>query len=230
MTITHGWDLSMNHGGFVELHNGEVSWFKYVTERAGAAKKSKEHGERVTFDKIKDRDLLGAARIAWWESFFWRILEERKPDFVGIENYAIDLGQGAHYIGEIGGVARLVLMIFGIPFRLHEPQTIKMFTAHNGTAGKNQMQRAVSKRWGTDFTSFNQPAQKGAKKGQDTTVSEDLSDATAIAKMVWTEVQLRRGDLRTNELHESEVRVFNRTTKAYPMNLLDREWIEKPKG
>ncbi len=229
MTIVQGWDLSMIHGGFVELLDGEVSWFKYVTDKAGAAKKSKEHGERLKLPtKIQDRDVMAALRIAWWERFIWQILEERKPDYVGIENYAIDLSQGAHYLGEIGGIARLILMLHAIPFRLHEPQTVKMFTAHNGNAGKNQMEKAVRERWGVDFRRFNQPLKEGAKKGQDTEVCEDLSDALAIAKMVWAEVRLRRGDIRTNELeHESEIRVFNRVTKAYPLNLLDRDWIQR---
>lgn len=232
MTVVHGWDLSLNHGGFVELLDGEVSWFRYATEKAGAANKSKEHGRRLKLPtKLNDKDVISALRLAWWEKFIWQMLEERKPNYVGIENYAIDLAQGAHYLGEIGGVARLILMMFGIPFRLHEPQTIKMFTAHNGNAGKNQMQAAVNKRWGIDFGEYNQPIKVGAKKGQDTTVSEDLSDATAIAKMVWTEVQLRRGDIRTSDLeHEAEVRVFNRVTKAYPKNLLDREWIQNLDG
>lgn len=232
MTIVHGWDLSMNHAGFVELRDGEVSWFKYVTDKAGAAKKSKEHGERLTFpSKLKDRDILSAIRIAWWETFIWRMLEERQPDYVGIEDYALDQAQGAHHIGEVGGVAKLILMLFGIPYRLHPPGTIKMFAAHNGNAGKNQMTRAVKKRWSVDFDQYNQPIKPGAKKGQDTTVSEDLSDAMAIAKLIWAEVQLRCGEIRTSDLeHEAEIRVFNRTTKAHPTNLLDRAWTQKPKG
>ncbi len=229
MTIVHGWDLSMRHGGFVELHDGEVSWFRYVTDKAGAAKKSKKHGERLKLPtKTQDRDVMSALRIAWWEKFIWQMIEERKPDYVGIENYALDLVQGAHYLGEIGGIARLILMIHQIPFRLHEPSTVKMFTAHNGNAGKNQMEKAARERWDIDFRKYNQPIKEGAKKGQDTTVSEDLADALSIAKMVWAEVQLRRGDIRTNDLeHEAEIRVFNRVTKAYPTNLLDRDWIQR---
>lgn len=232
MTVVHGWDLSLRHGGFVELNDGEVSWFRYVTDRAGAAKKSKEHGQRLNLSsKINDRDVLSAVRIAWWEKFIWQMLDERKPDYVGIEDYALDQAQGAHHMGEVGGVARLILMLFKIPYRLHQPGTIKMFTAHNGNAGKNQMVKAVKSRWGADFNQYDQPIKVGAKKGQDTTVSEDLSDAMAIAKMIWAEVQLRRGDIRTSDLeHEAEVRVFNRTTKAHPTNLLDRDWTQPPRG
>ena len=228
-TIVHGWDLSLNHAGLVELRDGEPSWFRYVTSHAGAAKKSKKHGVRLKLDvpsKFKDKQHFNAIRLAWWEFYLWHVIEDQKPDFVGIEDYALDLVQGAHYLGELGGLARMMLMIHEVPFRLHEPQTIKMFTAHNGNAGKNQMERAARERWGIDFRQFNQPEKAGAKKGQDTTVCEDLADALSIAKMVWAEVQIRRGDIKMNELEdEAEIRVFNRTTKAYPLNLLAREWI-----
>lgn len=230
-TVVHGWDLSLNHAGMVELEDGEPSWFRYVTSQAGAANKSKKHGVRLKLgvpSKFKDKQHLNAIRIAWWERFIWDVLEERKPDFVGIEDYALDLSQGAHYLGELGGIARLMLMIHKIPFRLHEPQTVKMFTAHNGNAGKNQMERAARERWGLDFREFNQPVKANAKKGPDTTVCEDLADALSVAKLVWAEVQIRRGDMTTNDLgHEKEIQVFNRVTKAYPVNLLSREWIRQ---
>ncbi len=231
MTTVLGMDLALNHAGFVELQDGEPSWFRYVTTQAGAANRSKKHGVRLKLDvpsKFRDRQHFNAIRIAWWENFLWAVIEERKPDFVGIEDYALDEARNAHDKGELGGLAKVLLMLNGIPFRLHEPTTIKMFTAHSGKAGKNQMERAVRERWGVDFQKFNQPVQPGAKKGQDTTVSEDLSDALAVAKMVWAEVQIRRGELSMNQLeNEAEIRVFNRTTKAYPINLLSREWITR---
>ena len=33
-----------------------------------------------------------------------------------------------------------------------------------------------------------------------------------------------------DKLHEKEIRVFNRVTKTYPINLLDRDWIVNPDG
>jgi hypothetical protein len=178
--------------------------------------------------KFKDKQHFNAIRIAWWENYLWQVIEDRKPDFVGIEDYALDLAQGAHQLGELGGLARIMLMIHEVPFRLHEPQTVKMFTAHNGNAGKNQMEKAARERWGIDFRDYNQPIKEGAKKGQDTEVCEDLSDALSVAKLVWAEVQIRRGDLTMDMLeHEKEIQVFNRTTKAYPVNLLNREWIRR---
>ena len=230
-TVVMGMDLALNHAGLIELKDGEPSWFRYVTSQAGAAKQSKKHGVRLKLDvptKFRDKQHLAAIRIAWWENFLWQVLEERQPDYVGIEDYALDATQGAHQLGELGGVARLLLMVHDIPFRLHGPGTVKMFAAHHGGAGKNRMEEAVRERWGVDFREFNQPISPNAKKGQDTTVCEDLSDALAVAKMVWAEVQLRRGDITTSDLeHEKEIQVFNRTTDVHPVNLLNREWIRK---
>ncbi len=228
MTTVQGWDLSLNHAGLFELKNGKPSWFRYVTIQAGAANASKKHGVRLKLPKVKDRALFNVMRIAWWERYLWEVIEERKPDFVGIEDYALDQSMNAHDKGELGGLAKMLLWIHRVPFRLHEPGSIKMFAAHHGNCGKNQMEEAVRERWGFDFRKFNQPVRAESKKGQDTTVSEDLADAVAIAQIVWAEVQLRRGEIVMSDLeHEKEIQVFNRTTKAYPVNVLSREWIQK---
>jgi hypothetical protein len=99
-----------------------------------------------------------------------------------------------------------------------------MFAAHNGAADKNQMREAVRDRWGQDFTCYDPPPNKKTGK-QDHQTSEDLSDALAVAQLVWTEYQLRHGLIALSDLHEQEIRVFNRITKGQPVALLNREWI-----
>jgi len=227
-TIVHGWDLSLNHGAFVELIDGELSDYWYVTDIASAVKK---HGVRLPmeFGKIRDPNTRNLTRLVWWEHFIGKqILMPRAPEFVGIEDYALDSRQG-HMKGELGGIARILCWFRGTKIRFHDPMSVKMFVAHDGSCQKDEVEYAVKKRWGQDFSDRNPPKPPKAKR-QNRTVSEDIADAYAIAQMVWTEVQLRRGDIRLNHLDEKEIRVFNRVTKTYPVSLLDRDWIQNPDG
>lgn len=233
-----GWDVSLNHGAMVELTDGSLSNFWYYTDLAGAAAKSKNRGYRVPPEilKIKDKHIKGMRRLAWLEHFMDKtVLIKSLPEFVGIEDYALRAEHGSHQLGEIGGIARILCWFRGVKLRLHDPTTVKMFAAHDGTCQKDEIRRSVDRRWGSNFESMDQPPPKPTKKTpkpkQNRTTSEDLADAFAIAQLVWTEVRIRRGDLKMSDLeHEKEIRVFNRVTKTYPVNLLDRDWIFNPDG
>ena len=222
MAIVHGYDLALNHGGFVELTDGEITNFWYISSKAGAANKSKNHSFRLILAKNKDRQIVAMKRLSDVMNVIREIMRKSRPDYVGIEDYALGISHGSHYMGEIGGTVRLLCWENKIKMRLHDPISVKMFATHNGGAKKDMMEKAVLDRWGIDFSDFN-PIARGAK--QDRTASEDLCDAFVIAKMVWTELQLRQGEIRLTELHEKEIQVFNRVTKSYPVSLLSREWI-----
>jgi Holliday junction resolvasome RuvABC endonuclease subunit len=171
------------------------------------------------------------ARLAWIENWLDKTcLIPHPPDYAGVEDYAIRVEQGAHYMGEVGGIIRILLWFRGIPFRLSDPISVKMFATHDGTAQKDLVEECVKERWGVDFSEFNPPAHKKTGKVNRTT-SEDLCDAYSVAMLTWTEYRLRTGQITTADLgHEKEIRVFNRVTKTYPTSLLGREWIQNPGG
>jgi Holliday junction resolvasome RuvABC endonuclease subunit len=228
-----GADLSLNHGGIVELTNGHLSNFFYYTDFAGSAGKSKKRGFRMpTWTKEKDRQKRQMLRLSWIETFLReKIFKKGKNVYVGIEDYALDAKHGSHYQGEVGGIARLICWDLGLKMRLHDPISLKMFATHKGTSDKDMVEAAVVKRWLYDFDSLNQPPSKPTKKNPNPKpnrqTSQDLCDAVALAYLVWTEILLRKGEMKLKDMHEKEVRVFNRVTKAYPVSLLDREWIAK---
>mgnify|MGYP001818171449 CR=1 FL=1 len=230
-----GADLSLNHGALVQLNDGSLANFWYYTDLAGSAGKSKRGYRMPSWTKTKDRQIKQMMRLAWIEDFLDKtVLVPAAPEFVGIEDYALDVGHGAHYQGEVGGIARILCWFRGIKFRLHDPVSLKMFASHRGTADKDFMEAQVYGRWDVDFSSLNQPrpspSKRTANPKQNRQTSQDLADAYALAQLVWTEVQLRAGRLALADLHEKEVRVFNRVTKSYPINLLDRDWIANPEG
>lgn len=228
--VIQGWDISLNHGAVVQIRNGELDTFWYYTDKAGSAARSPRHGKRLVMDSKADRHTRSVARLAWISNWLRTTAlsalndgTEMLPDYVGLEDYAIRAEQGAHYLGEIGGIARLLLWQSGLHFRLHDPVSVKMYTTHDGTAQKDSIEESVRERWNIDFSDFNQPRQiEGQRQNRQT--SEDLADAFAIAQLVWTEVQLRSGVLVMSDLHHKEIQVFNRVTKTNPESLLTREW------
>lgn len=230
-----GVDLGLNHCGLVQFDDGEMTNFWYITDYAGSAEKSKEHGIRLKIPsaKSKDRQLKSVERLAVMSGHINKILNQTTPDYVGMEDYAIREEQGAHYLGEIGGIIRLVLYLHPIRFRLHDPVTVKMYGAHDGTCSKEYARHTYIQRWNLPFEQYDQPLAKPTKRvpnpKQNTQTSGDLSDAYAIAQMVWDEVRIRAGTIMLSDLeHNKERQVFLRVTKTYPVNLLDREWIYRP--
>jgi Holliday junction resolvasome RuvABC endonuclease subunit len=225
-----GFDLGLNHGAVIELTDGKLTWLGYYTDSASAAERCSD-AHRMKLEKTNDRQINSMMRLAWLENWLDKhVLIPRRPDYVGIEDYAIRAEQGAHYLGELGGIARILVWFRGIPLRLHDPISTKMFATTDGTAKKDLVEECVRTYWGHDFSQYNPPINpKTGKVNRQT--SEDLADAFAIAQLVWTEVRLRAGEITTADLdHPKRIQVFNRTTKTYPTNILGREWIHNPKG
>lgn len=222
---TIGADLSLNHGAVVALDNGELAAYLYYTNVVGSAARSKLGTRLPDFSKTKDRHLSGMKRLAWVEEWFGKALERLAPNFVNIEDYALDVDHGVAYQGEVGGAARLLCWHRDIPFRLTDPTSVKMFGADNGKADKDAVEAAVLERFGVDFGDLNLP--QGTAKKQNRQTSQDLADAFTLARLCWIEVQLRAGQMRLSELRPKEIQVFNRITKAQPCGLLDREWIRR---
>lgn len=217
-----GIDLAPNHGGFVELVDGELGRVWYVSDYAGSAKRS-QRGTYLKGPNTTDRQLKLIARLAFWERYLWALFDSDDFDFVGLEDYALDANQGAHYTGEVSGLCKMLLLVHKIPFRLHGPSVVKMFAAHNGNASKLAMLRTARDRWDADFSRYDHVPKDPNQVNTQT--SEDLSDALAVAHVVWAEVQVRSGEKLLSDFPEKEVAVFNRMTKAQPLPLLEREWL-----
>lgn len=219
-----GCDISMNHGAVVEITDDEVTNHWYYSTKAGVSAKSKQHGTRLPEFKELDRHRKGLARLAWIENWFDKVvLVPSAPDFASLEDYAVRAEHQAHYLGEVGGIARILLWFRGIHFRLHDPMSVKLYVSHDGSADKELVRIDANERWGVSFDQY--------IVGKDKETAEDLADAHALARLVVVEAKLRSGVLTTRDLeHDQERRVFNRTTKTNPTNLLDREWIYNPEG
>jgi Holliday junction resolvasome RuvABC endonuclease subunit len=214
-----GLDLAMNHIGIVLLEKGSVAGWWFLTDHKGTVDRAKANGTHLIVPKTKDHAERQLARMAVLERWLSARILEARPDYIGIEDYAMDQGTMAHLKGEVGWAARRLTR--GIPFRLHDPASIKMFVAHDGTADKDMVLEAVNRRWKPPwlFLGDTSPGRVTA---------EDLCDAMGVAVMTWCEARLRAGTMDLSKLHAKEIQVFNRVTKAHPENILAREWLRLP--
>lgn len=229
-----GIDLAQNHAGFVELVDGELGRCWYITDKKESFKKGKKEGRAVLLKVPKEnKDTIDLWRLSWWRGFLPAFIVAARPMYIGLEDYAFKAKGRVYQIGELGGIMRLELWNSGLPFRLHDPDSVKMFVAHDGHADKQMVRTAVKERWDIDFDQYDytsKPNKKFPEGTRITQTSEDLCDAYAVARLVWTEILLRDGTLTMKELHEKEIQAFNRVTKAYPTNILGREFIQRPRG
>jgi len=227
-----GADLSLNHGAMVLLEDNKLLRFWYYTTTVGSAKQYKLGYHMKFSKKNKDKQTLHIMRLAWIRDFVGTILKWEVPNYIALEDYALDIKHGSHYQGELGGIVRMVCWKNKIPMRLHDPVSLKMFTTHDGKADKVQMEEAVKKRWNVKFDKANCPVAKPTIKNpnpkQNRETSQDLCDAYALARLLLLELKLRTGVVGMSDLHEKEIRVFNRITRAFPVNLLDRDFIVDP--
>lgn len=221
-----GIDLALNHAGLVMLDGlGNIDRFLVVTDTKGAAERGGERSVYLKKIAHADRQAVQLHRLAWWHSFLWDILKQWAPTHVVVEDYALRAESNAAYnIGEQGGVVRLISLLRGKLLRLHDPMSVKMFGSGNGSATGREVADVASERWRLDFSGLNPPPPK--KGAQNTVPEEDLCAAYILARMGWTEIELRAGRLALSALDAKQIQVFNRVTKANPVNVLGREWLK----
>jgi Holliday junction resolvasome RuvABC endonuclease subunit len=148
---------------------------------------------------------------------FKEVIETLEPSHVAIEGYAFSRGTSAYSMAETVGVLKLLVLHRQIPLRLYTTNDVKMFATSFGAAEKFQVADAIKARDGIDFSAF--------AVGSKDDVVFDLSDAYTVASLLRVEALLRVGKLRRDELDERTIRVFQRTTRKNPVNVLGRDWI-----
>jgi Holliday junction resolvasome RuvABC endonuclease subunit len=222
-----GLDLSLNHGGAVALsESGSVDGYWFVTDRKGAVDRGKSRGVRSPVKKKgMDAEQHQLNRMYFYTRWLWDIVMEAQPEYAGIEGYAFAaISNSSYQYGELGGLARYVLTHrTSCKLRVHDPQSVKMFATGKGNAPTPALLDAVCDLEPEMFARWTS-IERGLKGNP---VGEDLAVAYWIAQLVCVELALREGRMRLSSMKAHEIRVFNRVTKAYPVNLLDRDWLKR---
>lgn len=207
------------------MEGDEVS-FRYLTDKKGSAVKYRM-GTHMEPIKEDDKDFSDILRLAFWKVYLEKVLRGFSPDFVGVEGYALKAKTNSGYqIGELGGIARVAMWSLGIPYRVHDPLSVKFFAVGDGSAKPDDLFFALPQDLQDIFSNFDLPKAKKAKK-QNTQTSRDLGVAYWVAKMIQTEAGLRDGSVLMGDLDPSQIRAFNRVTKSNPVNILAKDWISR---
>jgi hypothetical protein len=237
-----GLDIAINHSAIVVLdERGELVDLRYLTAQRTSHERDPARSayyEPPGTKLVPDPHANDMDRLANAWRVYRRFLDAVAIDFAYIEGYAYGTRKG-ELTGEIAGIVKLNLWGRGVPFRIMDVSSVKMFAAHNGAADKPEIMAAVQARWGQDFSRYNRtwkPGKRKAKEGEPeppppappkdlTQTQEDLSDAYVLARMCWVEWMIRAGRMQLSDLeHEKERQVYLRTTKAQPVNILAAEW------
>lgn len=220
-----GLDLSLNHYGACLLkEDGSVSNYIFLTNVKKFVDADKDHGHYFDCVKNDGEDSLShdMRRIYAYGNYLPMFV---KGDYVSIEGYAFrSQTNSICQIAELTGEVKYNLYLGSTFVRVHDPLSVKLFATGNGHATKFQMRKEAA-----DY-GFALPDGlfKTVKKGQDLDgPGTDVVDAYWLAKLLYIELKLRKGEILLKDLPEHQIQVFNRVTKAYPENILSRGFIHK---
>ena len=229
-----GGDVSLNHSGFVELDiNGAMTRCYFVTARKTAVTKNqttRHHGRHIYWpgksDKHPEREERSVIRldshVGLAMGFFIPFVNPQpRSVYVAIEEYAYNSQAQTFSRAEVQGALKRELFRWGFAQRYHDPTSVKMFATNHGHAQKEEIQLHVAEQ---DMAAFSIIM----KSTPFPEAQEDLCDAWVLAQMVRKEWLVRAGALDMRSVTDGERRVFNRTTKTNPINVLDRPWIQRP--
>ena len=247
-----GLDLSLKHWGLVELNeDGQVRNYWFMTDTRKYADADPIHGLYYKAPADLDVESENFRRVRLIKKYLGdRLGLGTEPGtsyglasaHVAVEAYGYaTMSPKFAEIAEQTGIIKNWMLEEGAQIRLHDPDSVKLFGATNGHALKKDMVLAMigsmPDRPGKDRASFFpsdliKPIHKKIGLKNPKVVNDydgpgtDLADAYWLAQLLRTEMMLRQGKITLANLSESQIRVFNRVTKAFPVNLLDRPFAK----
>lgn len=230
-----GLDISLKHYGLVEVseETGEVLNYRFMTDMRKFVDADSKHGIFYRPDPKNDSETENFCRVHRVVKDIEDVVWPTSGAIIfAIEAYGFaTMSPKFAEIAEQTGAVKSMLLRGGAQYRLHDPDSVKLFGAANGHALKKDMVVAATiffdGVWWFPPALLKEVKKKiGVKKQQ--IVEEydgpgtDLADAFWLAQLLRTEMMLRNGKITLADLPESQIRVFNRVTKAFPVNILDR--------
>lgn len=233
--VVVGCDVSLNHGGFCFFDSkGEVCSWRFFHDVKKYVKAEPDHGVLTGMKKGKDETshAYDVRRAYNYRNLFAaHVLEHLcvRESVFSIEGYAIHQGASSTnrllQIAELTGLLKDQIYSGGGRMRIHDPMSVKMFASH-GRATKMEMRAAAANVDGFLLPDSLFKVKKIKGKDEDLDgPGTDVVDAYWLGKMALTELRLRSGELVMSDLPENQIKVFNRVTKAFPVNVLARPFV-----
>ncbi len=250
MSYVLGIDLSLNHFGFVaadlewkhpyfsfmtdhqKYMHSEFAWFRWLLD-------SRDRKEEEDIDAYTAR--RRATVVQFMETnlqlFNAHLIKEglSRDDstYVAFEGYSYgSKSAGLFELAEVTGCIQNLLYGAGANIRLYDPLSVKMFATGNARCLKRDIVAEASRLCPEfkDFAKFTKDKKKKTSVGP---VEEldgpgtDMADAYFLARLLTFELLLRSGQKDLKDLSDQERRVFLRTTKGNPVNILDKPFAVK---
>lgn len=211
-----GIDQSANGTAAIILKNGKIHAKMFYADSLKDYKKFKNEGalKPVTVQKNDEQQSLN--RLIDLRDNFRQFIERYRPNYAAFEYYSINKAAYNERLGEVGGLIRLELARAKIPFHYYDVSVVKIFATDDGHAEKADIVLACKFKWNEDFLIY----------GKTNKAAGNLADAYTIAKILETELRLRSGKLTLENIPANERRVFLRTTKQCPVNILDMQFVK----
>lgn len=202
-----GIDPSLDGTAITKFVGDEFKDYWFFTEVKKLAKNNKH---AIYIPQFKHQ----LEKLVWTIDRVTEIIEENKPDYVAIEDYAFRaIGRVFHIGGYVEGI-KMFLYRKGIPIRLYEPSRVKQFTTGSGNADKPAMVLEAYKKWNVDFSDCGQ-------------YSNNVVDAYAINKLLVLELAIRNKEVNLEDCSKIIQNIFLSTTKKNKVPLIEREFIAK---
>ncbi|MHA1591488.1 MAG: hypothetical protein ACTSUP_03355 [Candidatus Heimdallarchaeaceae archaeon] len=239
--LIFGIDLSLNHWAVcqVDYITGKCIDYKCMTDKKGEYDKNVAHAFL-----LKGQDKKGGESKENYEErrkqhtlenlteFVCFDMTERRKDpvYVSIEGYAYAASsRGIIQIAEVTGCLKSILYKHGKFVRIHDPLSVKLYATGKGNCLKKDV-ILKAREYGFDIPeNLIKKVIKKFKNREDQEEYDgpgtDLADAFFLARILRTELMLREGIEDLKNIGENERRIFLRTTKAFPENILSRPFV-----
>ena len=225
-TYSCGIDLSLNHFGIVlmDIKSSKVIQWVYGTNVKKRCKREKSFYS-VFINKApkekEQRETYKTKRMCQVLDGVCGFLADQYDIVTSLEDYAYSgVSQSMTGLAEISGCLKEWLWKEEVPFRLTDPQTLKMWVSKGGLS-KREMRKAAP-----DFVPDDLFYEKKTKKGTDLDgPGTDVVDAYWLADILRVEILVRMGKVALADLPQKKRDVFNRVTKQNPTNLLAHPFV-----
>ena len=238
-----GIDLSVNHWAIcrVDYSTGKCIDYRYMTDKKSEYVKNTANAFLLEVQDKKggeSKENYDERRRSFSVDNLFRYvcshnLVGENPDiYIALEGYAYAASsRGMSQIAEMTGVLKTMLYRSGIRVRIFDPLSVKLYATGKGNCLKKEMiESSNSNGFIIPSSLIKKTVKKSKKHGEIEEyagIGTDLADAFFLAKILRTELMLRAGIENLKDLGENERRIFLRTTKAFPENILSRPFIHK---
>lgn len=213
-----GIDQSARGTAAVILKYGKIQDLMFYADNKTSAKKLSKDGALMPMEVTAGDELSRILRLEDLKFKFRNFISRWRPVHAALEDYALARLAYSHTLGEVGAIIKLELFRLSIPFRIYDIQAIKMFATGRGDAEKADMIISCMNQW--EELNF-------LKYGKEDGAAGNVADAYSIAQLLTTELLIRAGELDLKSIPEEKRRVFLRTTKQKPVNILDTPFVVK---